>query len=42
MRASTQLPTIDVLAKVLREEFPELDAKRLYAALERAHAKARA
>jgi tetratricopeptide (TPR) repeat protein len=42
MRGSAQLPSIEVLARELREEFPELDATRLHAALERAHAKARA
>jgi hypothetical protein len=42
MRASTLIPSIDVLAKELREEFPELEPARLRAAIERAHAKVRA
>src|SRR5678815_3337111 len=38
----TALPSVEVLVRTLRDEFPELDGERLRAAVERAVAKAQA
>ncbi|HUJ57904.1 MAG TPA: tetratricopeptide repeat protein [Kofleriaceae bacterium] len=42
MRGTAPAPTVDLLAKAMRDEFPELDPERLRVAVERAAAKAAA